>query len=156
MLCDRKRRQRSRRQEITALRRSSESYRSGLISLGAVTWLIFIRSLYTAGTYVEALDAENVTEHFHLGSIVCLTEVSLGGKGSDEKVTIGLVAAQPKTGEVIYDRELWYQQIGPRADVERQNSKMASSAQSWKLDYYIYNQQKSSFKDRLVPRRGRC
>lgn len=34
---------------------------------------------------------------------MCIVEEPRGGKGSDEKVVFGIVAAQPSTGEVIYD-----------------------------------------------------
>lgn len=63
-------------------------------------------SLYTASTYVEGLDEDTVTgAPPTYGTLLCICEESLGGKGSDEKVAIGLVAAQPTTGEVTYDCE---------------------------------------------------
>lgn len=62
-------------------------------------------SLYTAATYVEGLDDDTVTGAAPTyGTILCICEESRGGKGTDERVLLGLVAAQPSTGEVVYDR----------------------------------------------------
>lgn len=66
------------------------------------------RSLYTAATYVEGLNDDNVAgAPSTFGTLLCLCEESNGSRGSDEKVVLGLVAAQPSTGEVTYDRKLY-------------------------------------------------
>lgn len=36
-------------------------------------------------------------------SVVCITEKALGGIGTDEKVTISMIAVTPSTGDVIWD-----------------------------------------------------
>jgi DNA mismatch repair protein MSH3 len=33
-----------------------------------------------------------------------LTEQPAGGMGTDEKVTVGIIAVQPSTGDVVYDQ----------------------------------------------------
>lgn len=64
-----------------------------------------VSSLYTTATYVEGLDDDTVTgAPPTFGTLMCICEQAIGGKGSDEKVVFGIVAAQPSTGEVIYDR----------------------------------------------------
>ena len=68
-----------------------------------------LTNLYTKGTYIddqESLDASVATSDVGApatGHILCLTETSPKGWGSDEKVQIGLVAVQPSTGDVMYD-----------------------------------------------------
>lgn len=68
-----------------------------------------LTNLYTKGTYIddpESLDASvSAPESGALatGHILCLTETSPKGWGSDEKVQIGLVAVQPSTGDIMYD-----------------------------------------------------
>lgn len=62
--------------------------------------------MYTAATYIGGLDDDHIagsTPTF--GTLLCLCEESIGGKGSDEKVRFGLVSAQPSTGTVVYDGE---------------------------------------------------
>jgi DNA mismatch repair protein MSH3 len=55
---------------------------------------------------VEGLDDDTVTgAPPTFGTLMCICEQAIGGKGSDEKVVFGIVAAQPSTGEVIYDRK---------------------------------------------------
>lgn len=63
-------------------------------------------SLYTAATYIGGLDDDQVSGSTPtFGTLLCICEESIGGKGSDDKVRFGLVSAQPSTGEVIYDGE---------------------------------------------------
>jgi DNA mismatch repair protein MSH3 len=68
-----------------------------------------LTNLYTKGTYIddqESLDAsvaESGVGAPATGHILCLTETSPKGWGSDEKVQIGLVAVQPSTGDIMYD-----------------------------------------------------
>lgn len=65
-----------------------------------------MNSLYTAATYIGGLDDDQVSGSTPtFGTLLCLCEESIGGKGSDEKVRFGIVSAQPSTGEVIYDGE---------------------------------------------------
>ena len=61
-------------------------------------------SLYTSATYIEGLENDAVTgAQPTFGTLMCIVEEPRGGKGSDEKVVFGIVAAQPSTGEVVYD-----------------------------------------------------
>ena len=68
-----------------------------------------LTNLYTKGTYIddqEALDGPVAAPEGGVpatGHLLCLTETSPRGWGSDEKVQIGLVAVQPSTGDIIYD-----------------------------------------------------
>ena len=68
-----------------------------------------LTNLYTKGTYIddqESLEASIATPDVGApatGHILCLTETSPKGWGSDEKVQIGLVAVQPSTGDIMYD-----------------------------------------------------
>ena len=68
-----------------------------------------LTNLYTKGTYID--DQEGLETPVAgpeggapaTGHLLCLTETSPKGWGSDEKVQIGLVAVQPATGDIIYD-----------------------------------------------------
>ncbi|KAK5173675.1 Mismatch repair protein msh3 [Saxophila tyrrhenica] len=68
-----------------------------------------LTNLYTKGTYIddqEGLEAPVAAPEGGApatGHLLCLTETSPKGWGSDEKVQIGLVAVQPATGDIIYD-----------------------------------------------------
>ena len=66
-----------------------------------------LTNLYTKGTYiddVEGLEAGvPVSGAPATGYLVCISESNAKGWGTDEKVSIGLVAVQPATGDVIYD-----------------------------------------------------
>lgn len=68
-----------------------------------------LTNLYTKGTYIddhESLEATVASSDVGVpatGHILCLTETSSKGWGSDEKVQIGLVAVQPSTGDIMYD-----------------------------------------------------
>jgi len=63
-----------------------------------------LTNLYTKGTYIDEdnndLDDNTISSTGHL---LCLTEISSKGWGSDEKVKIGFIAVQPTTGDIIYD-----------------------------------------------------
>ena len=72
----------------------------------------FIRkltNLYTKGTYIDDVDGlegmENTASRAvpASGYLMCLTENTATGWGTDEKVKIGFVAVQPATGDVIHD-----------------------------------------------------
>jgi DNA mismatch repair protein MSH3 len=70
----------------------------------------FVRKLthvYTQGTYVDDLEGleggQGGESSNGTGYLLCLTEKSVGGFASDEKVHVGIVAVQPKTGSIIYD-----------------------------------------------------
>lgn len=68
-----------------------------------------LTNLYTKGTYIddqESLEpsvSESSGSALATGHLLCLTETSPKGWGTDEKVQIGLVAVQPQTGDIIYD-----------------------------------------------------
>lgn len=68
-----------------------------------------LTNLYTKGTYIddqESLEpsaSESSGNAPATGHLLCLTETSPKGWGTDEKVQIGLVAVQPQTGDIIYD-----------------------------------------------------
>jgi len=67
-----------------------------------------LTNLYTKGTYVDDIDGfDDVagvgTSAPATGYLLCLTERSAGGMGTDEKVNVGIIAVQPSTGDVIYD-----------------------------------------------------
>ena len=68
-----------------------------------------LTNLYTKGTYIddqESLEpsvSESGGNAPATGHLLCLTETSPKGWGTDEKVQIGLVAVQPQTGDIIYD-----------------------------------------------------
>ncbi|KAK4240769.1 muts domain V-domain-containing protein [Achaetomium macrosporum] len=70
----------------------------------------FVRKLtnvYTKGTYVEETgELDQPAEDTGApagGYLLCLTESSTKGWGTDEKVDVGIVAVQPATGDIIYD-----------------------------------------------------
>ncbi|KAK4116485.1 hypothetical protein N656DRAFT_702069 [Canariomyces notabilis] len=70
----------------------------------------FVRKLtnvYTKGTYIdEAGELDQPAEATGApagGYLLCLTESSAKGAGTDEKVDVGIVAVQPATGDIIYD-----------------------------------------------------
>lgn len=68
-----------------------------------------LTNLYTKGTYIDDQESlePSVSEaggnSITTGHLLCLTETSPKGWGTDEKVQIGLVAVQPQTGDIIYD-----------------------------------------------------
>ena len=68
-----------------------------------------LTNLYTKGTYIDDQESlePSVSEAggsaIATGHLLCLTETSPKGWGTDEKVQIGLVAVQPQTGDIIYD-----------------------------------------------------
>lgn len=68
-----------------------------------------LTNLYTKGTYIDDQESlePSVSESGGAtpatGHLLCLTETSPKGWGTDEKVQIGLVAVQPQTGDIIYD-----------------------------------------------------
>ena len=68
-----------------------------------------LTNLYTKGTYIDDQESlePSVSEaggnSIATGHLLCLTETSPKGWGTDEKVQIGLVAVQPQTGDIIYD-----------------------------------------------------
>jgi DNA mismatch repair protein MSH3 len=68
-----------------------------------------LTNLYTKGTYIDDQESlePSVSEAggnaIATGHLLCLTETSPKGWGTDERVQIGLVAVQPQTGDIIYD-----------------------------------------------------
>lgn len=72
----------------------------------------FVRKLtnvYTKGTYVDELgelDQSSGKEGTGApagGYLLCITESTAKGSGTDEKVDVGILAVQPATGDIIYD-----------------------------------------------------
>ncbi|CAK7269710.1 Mismatch repair protein msh3 [Sporothrix epigloea] len=76
----------------------------------------FVRQLtnvYTRGTYIEDEDEDPGSPEAGPGStkspsiaggyLLCLCESPLAGAGTDEKVSVGLLAVQPSTGDILYD-----------------------------------------------------
>ncbi|KAK4157840.1 muts domain V-domain-containing protein [Chaetomidium leptoderma] len=70
----------------------------------------FVRKLtnvYTKGTYIdETGELDQPAEGTGApagGYLLCLTESSAKGSGTDEKVDVGIIAVQPATGDIIYD-----------------------------------------------------
>ena len=64
-----------------------------------------LTNLYTLATWVDDLETEDhvVAESSDPSAIVCIIERRKEGKGTDEKVHLGLLAVQPSTGDIIYD-----------------------------------------------------
>ncbi|KAJ2967523.1 hypothetical protein NQ176_g9622 [Zarea fungicola] len=67
-----------------------------------------LTNLYTKGTYIdENGDLEQTTSGGNTSSsggyLLCITEATVKGLGTDEKVGIGILAVQPATGDIIYD-----------------------------------------------------
>ncbi|KAL1895856.1 Mismatch repair protein msh3 [Sporothrix stenoceras] len=66
-----------------------------------------LTSVYTKGTYIDEAslgeEATTTTATTSAGYLLCLTEKSAGGIGTDEKVNVGLLAVQPATGDILYD-----------------------------------------------------
>jgi DNA mismatch repair protein MSH3 len=68
-----------------------------------------LTNLYTKGTYID--DAEGLEGPTDgpsaiapaTGYLLCITESNTKGWTTDEKVSVGIVAVQPATGDVIYD-----------------------------------------------------
>ena len=68
-----------------------------------------LTNLYTKGTYID--DVEGLEGPVPgpsatapaTGYLLCITENSAKGWGTDEKVHVGIVAVQPATGDVVYD-----------------------------------------------------
>lgn len=71
----------------------------------------FIRkltNLYTKGTYIDENDDLGTSGGSGApsgsgGYLLCITETTAGGLGTDEKVGVGIIAVQPATGDIIYD-----------------------------------------------------
>jgi DNA mismatch repair protein MSH3 len=72
-----------------------------------------LTNLYTKGTYIDDIDGMGMEGDMSAGAgsggasntgfLLAVTEKLGGGTGSDEKVSVGIVAVQPSTGEVVYD-----------------------------------------------------
>lgn len=66
-----------------------------------------LTNLYTKGTYVdevEGLDDETGSSAPATGYLLCITEKSAGGTGADEYIDVGILAVQPSTGDIIFDK----------------------------------------------------
>ncbi|KAG8825802.1 Mismatch repair protein msh3 [Serendipita sp. 401] len=76
-----------------------------------------ITELYTATTFVdemESLDNDELSSR-STAALMCLSEGVMGGMGTDERVSIGLVSVSPATGEVVYDE---FVDTGMRTELE--------------------------------------
>ncbi|KAJ6013369.1 DNA mismatch repair protein msh3 [Penicillium herquei] len=67
-----------------------------------------LTNLYTKGTYIDDVEGlESVpaagSSSPATGYMLCITETNAKGHGNDERVSVGIVAVQPATGDVIYD-----------------------------------------------------
>lgn len=62
-----------------------------------------LTNLYTAATYVDHLGSADDIDAASVAPLICLAEELRGGLGADEKVTIGMVAVSPSTGDVVWD-----------------------------------------------------
>ena len=68
----------------------------------------FVRKLtnvYTKGTYVDEIGEldQGASGAPSGGYLLCITETTAKGSGTDEKVDVGIIAVQPATGDIIYD-----------------------------------------------------
>ena len=68
----------------------------------------FVRKLtnvYTKGTYIDEVgELDQQAEGAPAGGyLLCITETTAKGSGTDEKVDVGILAVQPATGDIIYD-----------------------------------------------------
>ena len=85
------------RQEETAALKKIGSNKSAPFTRG-------LQGVFTSATYIDELGVDSLES---VGSraptVLCLVEEA---NGKDQKVTIGLVAVVPSTGEVIYDGEI--------------------------------------------------
>lgn len=65
-----------------------------------------LTNLYTKGTYIDEngdLEQQPQASSPSGGYLLCMTESSTKGAGTDEKVDVGILAVQPATGDIIYD-----------------------------------------------------
>ncbi|KAH8117506.1 muts domain V-domain-containing protein [Phellopilus nigrolimitatus] len=62
-----------------------------------------LTNMYTAATYID--EVESVDDPLLLTPpiFMCITEGLLGGMGADERVSFGIVAITPSTGDVVWD-----------------------------------------------------
>ena len=59
-----------------------------------------LSELYTLATFVDELGSSDTLAS---GTVLCIVEQPKGGKGTDEKVEIGIVSIDPQTGATIFD-----------------------------------------------------
>ena len=86
---------------------------AALKAVGDNRYTPFVRkltNLYTKGTYIDDQDDldqdtgyASDSESFSAGYILCITESNAKGWGKDDKVHVGIVAVQPKTGDIVHD-----------------------------------------------------
>lgn len=81
--------------ETAALKKVGDT-RSALFTRG-------LTHLYTATTFVDELDSEDLSQEGTSPPLVCVVEQLGGGSGVDERVTVGFVAVSPGTGDVVWD-----------------------------------------------------
>ncbi|KAI0071810.1 hypothetical protein K474DRAFT_1668569 [Panus rudis PR-1116 ss-1] len=63
-----------------------------------------LTQLYTATTYVDALNSADENGAISAPPLVCLVEDLQGGMGEDERVCISMIAVSPSTGDVVWDQ----------------------------------------------------
>ncbi|OBZ75370.1 DNA mismatch repair protein MSH3 [Grifola frondosa] len=59
--------------------------------------------LYTAATYVDELNSTDDLDPTSPPPLMCLVEQPMGGMGTDERVSIAMIAISPSTGDVVWD-----------------------------------------------------
>jgi len=64
-----------------------------------------LTNVYTKGTYIDELgELDQSSEGAPAGGyLLCITESTAKGSGTDEKVDVGIIAVQPATGDIIHD-----------------------------------------------------
>lgn len=65
-----------------------------------------LTNLYTKGTYIDEngdLEQQSQSSSPSGGYLLCITESTTKGAGTDEKVQVGILAVQPATGDIIHD-----------------------------------------------------
>ncbi|KAI0350070.1 hypothetical protein OH77DRAFT_1413634 [Trametes cingulata] len=62
-----------------------------------------VTHMYTAATYVDDLNSVDELDPNSAPPLMCLLEEPRGGMGTDERVSIAMIAISPSTGDVIWD-----------------------------------------------------
>ncbi|KAG9231538.1 DNA mismatch repair protein msh3 [Amylocarpus encephaloides] len=69
-----------------------------------------LTNVWTKGTYIDDIDGLDQSPDASTGGVpatgylLCITETKANGWGTDEKVEVGIIAVQPATGDIIYDK----------------------------------------------------
>ncbi|KAI0373318.1 hypothetical protein BV20DRAFT_1104314 [Pilatotrama ljubarskyi] len=62
-----------------------------------------VTHMYTAATYVDDLNSLDELDPNSAPPLMCLLEEPRGGMGTDERVSIAMIAISPSTGDVVWD-----------------------------------------------------